>query len=256
MQAEEKKRFLSSIIFPTLLVAAMWLVKVAELAFDTRFAFLGILPREVSGLTGIITAPFIHGDLAHLSANSIPIWVLTSMLFYFYKPIAWKTFFMIYVITGVWVWFWGRQSYHIGASGVVYGLASFLFFSGLFRKDNRLLAITFLVAFLYGSLVWGIFPEIFPEKNISWESHLMGLLSGVVLAFYYKGEGPQRKKYSWDLEEEEDDEDDVNAYWNKPLKKPIKKPQIKDQEKREPFQINYVYKEKAKEGDEGDGKDK
>jgi membrane associated rhomboid family serine protease len=252
MQAEEKKRFLSSIIFPTLLVAAMWLVKVAELAFDTRFGFLGILPREVPGLTGIFTAPFIHGDIAHLSANSLPIWVLTSMLFYFYRPIAWKTFFMVYIITGVWVWFWGRDSYHIGASGVVYGLASFLFFSGLIRKDNRLLAITFLVAFLYGSLVWGVFPEIFPEKNISWESHLMGMLSGLVLAFYYKGEGPQRKKYSWDFEEEEVDEEDENAYWNRPLKKQVRKPEIKEQLRKEPLQINYVYKEKAKEGDSGE----
>ncbi len=250
MKAEERQRFINSIIFPTLLVAAMWLVKVAELAFHTRFFWLGIMPRKASGLVGIITAPFIHGDLAHLSANSLPIWVLTSMLFYFYRPIAWKTFFMIYFITGLWVWFWGRESYHIGASGVVYGLASFLFFSGLFRRDNRLLAITFLVAFLYGSLVWGFFPEIFPEKNISWESHLMGMLSGVVLAFYYKGEGPQRKKYSWDFEEDDDDDDDENAYWNKPLKKPAKMVRKKKEvEKEEPLQINYVYKEKGKESD-------
>lgn len=250
MRPEEKKRFLSSIIFPTLLVAAMWLVKVAELAFDTRFVTLGIMPQKVSGLVGIITAPFIHGDIAHLSANSLPIWVLTSMLFYFYRPIAWKTFLMIWFITGVWVWFWGRESYHIGASGVVYGLASFLFFSGLIRRDNSLLAITFLVAFLYGSLVWGIFPEIFPEKNISWESHLMGMISGVVIAIYYRGEGgPQPKKYSWDFEDDEDDndEDDENAYWNKPLKKPVKmEPKKKEPEKKEPFEINYVYKEKKK----------
>jgi membrane associated rhomboid family serine protease len=249
MKAEERQRFISSIIFSTLLVAVMWLVKVTELAFHVRFVRLGIMPLEATGLIGIFTAPFIHGSLAHLSANSLPVWVLTSMLFYFYRPIAWRTFFLIYFITGLWVWFWGRESYHIGASGVVYGLASFLFFSGLIRRDNRLLAITFLVAFLYGSLVWGIFPEILPEKNISWESHLMGLISGVVLAFYYKGEGPQRKKYSWDFEEEDDDEDDENAYWNKPLKKPEKRPVIKEQEKKEPWQINYIYKEKKDESE-------
>jgi len=244
MQPEEKRRFLNSTLFATILVAAMWLVKVTELAFDTSFAYLGIFPGEVSGLVGIFTSPFIHGDIAHLSANSLPIWVLTSMLFYFYRPIAWKSFFMIYIITGVWVWFWGRESYHIGASGVVYGLASFLFFSGLIRKDNRLLAITFLVAFLYGSLVWGIFPEIFPEKNISWESHLMGLISGLVLAFYYKSEGPQRKKYSWDFEEDDGlDEDDENAYWNRPLKKQARKPETKIENKNKPYEINYIYKE-------------
>ncbi len=118
---------------------------------------------------------------------------------------------MVYLITGLWVWYWGREAYHIRVSGVVYGLASFLFFSGLIRRDNRLLAITFLVAFLYGSLGWGIFPEIFRKQNISWESHLMGMLSGVVLAFYYKGDGPQAKRYSCDFEEEDaDDEDDEN----------------------------------------------
>jgi len=240
MRPEEKQRFINSITFSTLFVAAMWLVKVIELAFDTRFASFGIMPMEPYGLVGIITSPFIHGSIAHLSANSVPIWVLTSMLFYFYRPIAWKTFILIYFITGLWVWFWGRESYHIGASGVVYGLASFLFFSGLLRKDNRLLAITFLVAFLYGSLVWGIFPEIFPEKNISWESHLMGMLSGLVLALFYKGEGPQGKKYSWDFEEDDLEEDDENAYWNKPLKRPEKKAPKKNA----PLKINYIYKEK------------
>ena len=244
MKPEERQRFISSMIFPTLFVAAMWLVKVMELISHTRFVQLGILPREVSGLVGIITAPFIHGDIAHLSANSVPIWVLMTMLFYFYRPMAWKTFLMIYVITGLWVWFWGRvSSYHIGASGVVYGLASFLFFSGIIRKDNRLLAITFLVAFLYGSLVWGIFPELFPDKNISWESHLMGLISGLVIAFFYKGDGPQRKKYSWDFEDEDYDIDDENAYWKVPPKKPKEKTEAK-----KPLEVNYIYKEKGKEG--------
>ena len=248
MNTEEKQKFINSIIFPTLLVAAMWFVKVIELVLHTSFASLGVMPLKVYGLIGIVTSPFIHGSIAHLSANSVPIWVLTSMLFYFYRPIAWKTFFLVYFITGLWVWFWGRESYHIGASGVVYGLASFLFFSGIIRKDNRLLAITFLVAFLYGSLVWGVFPEIFPEKNISWESHLMGLLSGLVLALFYKGEGgPQPKKYSWDFEDEGDDEDDENAYWKLPQKKP---------KKRNPIQINYIYKEKKKENQEGSGESK
>ncbi|OQX78182.1 MAG: hypothetical protein B6D64_07210 [Bacteroidetes bacterium 4484_276] len=243
MNTEEKQKFISSIIFPTLLVAAMWLVKVVELVLHTSFAPLGIMPLKTYGLIGIVTSPFIHGSIAHLSANSVPIWVLTSMLFYFYRPIAWKTFFLIYFMTGIWVWFWGRESYHIGASGVVYGLASFLFFSGIIRKDNRLLAITFLVAFLYGSLVWGIFPEIFPEKNISWESHLMGLLSGLVLALFYKGEGgPQPKKYSWDFEDDDDDDDDENAYWKLPQKKP---------KKRRPLKINYIYKEKEKDNQKG-----
>lgn len=228
-------------LYPTLFVGLMWLVKVAELIFDTRFSFLGVLPMHAEGLFGIVTSPFVHGDLAHLSANTVPVWVLGTVLFYVYRPIAWKIFLLIWLITGLWVWFWGREAHHIGASGIVYGLASFLFFSGIFRRDVRLLAITFLVAFLYGSMVWGIFPDLFPEKNISWESHLMGLLSGLVLALFFKGEGPQRKKYSWELEEDDlPDEDDPDAYWNRPLKK---------KKRREPLQINYVYKKRQDNND-------
>lgn len=241
MKQEEKLRIISSMLYPTLFVALMWLVKVAELIFDIRFSYLGVLPMHIEGLTGIVTSPFVHGDLAHLSANTIPVWVLGSVLFYVYRPIAWKVFLLIWLITGLWVWFWGREAHHIGASGIVYGLASFLFFSGIFRRDVHLLAITFLVAFLYGSMVWGIFPDLFPEKNISWESHLMGLLAGLVLALFFKSEGPQRKKYSWELEEDDlPDEDDPDAYWNRPLKK---------KKKREPLQINYVYKKRDNDKD-------
>jgi membrane associated rhomboid family serine protease len=209
------------------------------------------MPLKVEGLVGIISAPFIHGDLAHLSANTIPIWVLGVLLFYIYPKIGWKIFLLIWAVTGIWVWVMAREAYHIGASGIVYGLASFLFFSGIFRRDGRLLAVTFLVAFLYGSMIWGVFPDLFPEKNISWESHLMGLIAGLVLAVFYRNEGgPLKKKYSWDLEEEDGiDENDPDAYWNKPLKKPVK-PAVPPPTKNEDsasITVNYIYKEKAKE---------
>lgn len=106
-------------------------------------------------------------------------------------------------MVGIWVWVGGRSGYHIGASGLVYGLASFLFFSGVIRNDIRLLAISLLVVFLYGSMIWGIFP-IFPQ--VSWESHMLGGISGLVLAIYYRKYGPQKKVYEWELEEEEEEE--------------------------------------------------
>jgi membrane associated rhomboid family serine protease len=140
-----------------------------------------------------------------LFANSVPLFVLGGSLFYFYREISVKTFLLIYFITGVCVWMGAREAYHIGASGVVYGLASFLFFSGIFRRDGRLLAITMLVTFLYGSMVWGIFPDVYPEENISWESHLWGLITGMILAFYFRKLGPQQKKYDWEYEEDDDD---------------------------------------------------
>lgn len=251
MNREDKRKIIQSIIYPTLFVIVMWIVKVIELVTGASFSYLGILPLKAEGLIGIVTAPFIHGSLAHIGANTIPIWLLGSLLFYVYRPIAWKIFLLIWFVTDIWVWFWAREAYHIGASGIIYGLASFLFFSGIFRRDGRLLAITFLVAFLYGSMIWGVFPELFPEKNISWESHLMGLVAGLVLAVFYRNEGgPVRKKYSWDFEEDDGiPEDDPDAYWNKPVQK--KKPPTENNNQRsEALKINYVYtKSKEKENE-------
>jgi len=106
-----------------------------------------------------------------------------------------------------------------GASGIIYGLSSFLFFSGLIRKNTQLAALALVVAFLYGSMIWGLFPDFFPKENISWEGHLGGFVSGIILAFYYRKSGPQRKRYSWEFEEDEDDDDDSeNAYWKQSKK--------------------------------------
>lgn len=223
----EKSKFIQSIIFPSLFVMFIWLVKITEIIFHFKLSVYGIMPLKASGLTGIITSPLIHGDIAHLSANTIPLWILSVSLFYFYKPIAYKIFFLIYFITGIWVWFWAREAFHIGASGLVYGIASFLFFSGIFRKDTRLMAISLFVAFLYGGIVWGVFPHFYPKRNISWESHFMGLLCGFVLAVYFRQQGPKRKIYSWEFEEDDDSEDDESAYWKIPPKQDIKKEQIK-----------------------------
>jgi len=247
MDSRERIKIIESLLFPTLLVAIMWLVKIAELIFDTSFATLGVYPQKLSGLPGIFLSPFIHGNLAHLSANTIPIWVLGSVLLYFYREIAWKVLLLIYVVTGLWVWAWARESYHIGMSGIIYGLASFLFFSGIFRREGRLMAISFLVIFLYGSLIWGIFPQLFPKENISWESHLMGLIAGLAMAIFYRKEGPQPKRYSWEIEDEDGiAEDDPNAYWNQP---PKKKKEI------DPVPVNYIYKETdATVGQQNEGK--
>jgi membrane associated rhomboid family serine protease len=188
------------------------MVKVVEVLLDISLVNLGIYPLSAKGLPGIITAPLIHSDFSHLIANSTSLFVLLAVLFYFYKEIAFKIFFLIYLFTDIWIWFGAREAFHIGASGLVYGLVSFLFVSGIIRKNPRLMAITLLVTFLYGSLIWGIFPEFFPGRNISWESHLMGLIAGLVLAIYFRSHGPQRKKYEWQ-DEEDDYDDDENAYW-------------------------------------------
>jgi membrane associated rhomboid family serine protease len=204
----EKIRFFRSFFYPFLLVAILWLIKAVELIFSVSFSEYGLYPLQVKGLPGILTAPFLHADLAHLFANSLPLLILGALLFYFYQEIAWAVLLLLYLVTGIWVWTFARgHAVHIGASGVIYGLAAFLFFSGIIRREARLMVITLLVTFLYGGLIWGVFPQFYPNKPISWESHLMGLLAGLILALYFRRSGPQRKIYEWEDDEEDDEED-------------------------------------------------
>jgi membrane associated rhomboid family serine protease len=195
-----KKLFLSMII-PGIFVFLMWIVKIVEVLFDIDLSQFGIYPLSIKGLRGIIFSPFIHADFTHLFNNSVPLFFLSIALFYFYSEVALKVFIGTYFITGFLVWIAGRDAWHIGASGLVYGLASFLFFSGIIRRYFRLIALSLLIVFLYGSMVWGLFPGVY--KNVSWESHMLGFFSGVVLAVWYKNEGPQRPVYEWMQEEEE-----------------------------------------------------
>lgn len=204
---EDRKRFVLSLVFPTFFLIIIWMVKLSEVILNVDFTFLGIFPLKAKGLIGILTAPLIHSDFEHLIANSIPILILGSGLFYFYNKVAYKVFFMSYFIANIWIWFGARYAYHIGASGLVYSFASFLFFSGIFSKNIRLVAISLLVVFLYGSMIWGVLPI---QPHVSWESHLMGAIAGMVLAVYYRKDGPQRKIYNWELEEDDDEQD---RYW-------------------------------------------
>jgi len=195
-----RKRFFLSLIIPGIFIVLMWLVKITELLFEADFSILGIYPLTLRGLPGILLSPFIHADFRHLFNNSLPLFLLSLSLFYFYSEIALKIFSLTLIITGILVWLGGREAWHIGASGVVYGLASFLFFSGIIRKYFRLVALSLVIVFLYGQMVWGIFPGI--HENISWESHMLGFVSGIVLAIIYRKEGPQSPVYEW-MEEED-----------------------------------------------------
>jgi membrane associated rhomboid family serine protease len=228
----EKRKIVHSLVFPLILLIMMWLVWIFEITSGIELNFLGIYPLKLKGLIGIITSPLVHGDLSHLSANSLPVLILGTAIFYFYKEIAFKIFILIYLLTGIWVWFGARDAYHIGASGLIYGMGAFLFVSGIIRKETRLMAVSMIVIFVYGSMIWGVFPDFFPERNISWESHLMGLLAGLVLAFYFRSSGPQRKLYSWELEEEEENDDTINETES-------------DHHTGNPPEIKYHYKEKT-----------
>ena len=203
----EKKIFLHSLLFPALFVLAMWIIKIIEIASGLSFVTFGIFPRSTDGLRGILFSPFIHADFNHLISNSLPFFILGFMLIYFYRRISYRIFFILYFFSGISVWLFGREAWHIGASGVVYAMASFHFVSGIIRSDVRLLTLSIVVVFLYGGLVWGLLP-IRPE--ISWEGHLSGAAAGVILAFYYRKYIIRREKFDWEyeLEEEEDQAQD------------------------------------------------
>lgn len=204
-EAFYRKKLLLSMIIPGMFVFLMIFTKIIEVLFEVDLSKLGIYPLSVRGLPGIICSPFIHEDFRHLFNNSLPLFFLSVALFYFYSEIALKIFSLTYLLTGILVWLGGRAAWHIGASGIVYGLVSFLFFSGVIRKYYRLAALSLLIVFLYGGMVWGLFPGIY--KNISWESHMLGFISGIFLAVIYRNEGPQRPVYEW-MEEEEEEEDE------------------------------------------------
>ncbi len=206
----EKKIFKYSLLIPVLIVGIFWLVKLAENVLHLNLTILGILPLHIEGLPGIFLSPFIHSSYEHLLSNTVPFLILTFALLYFYRRLAYRIFLLIYILSGICVWLGGREAWHIGASGIVYGLASFLFFSGIFRRDANLLTIGIIVVFLYGSMFWGIFPL---QPEISWESHLWGSVSGLLLSFYYRHQGPARPVASWENEPEEEDspEDEFNT---------------------------------------------
>lgn len=195
----EHLKFRYSVYIVISFVMLLWVIKAVEIASDISFSSLGVFPRTFKGTIGILTGPLVHGDIVHLLSNSLPILVLGILLFYFYHRIAFEIFIWLYLVTGFWTWLIAREAYHIGASGVVYGMASFLFFSGIIRKSRQLMTISAIVIFLYGGMIYGVFPEAV-EANVSWESHLMGGIVGLFLAFFFR-----RTKISFDLEEEGQD---------------------------------------------------
>lgn len=172
---------------PLYLLVAMWLVFWLDANYSLRLQEWGVLPHHYSGLRGIVAAPLLHGSLKHLANNSLPLLILGAALHYFYPKIALKVWLFIWVLSGVGIWFIGRESYHIGASSIIYGLAGFIFLSGVLRKHANLLALSLFVAFFYGGLVWGLFPI---KEQVSWEGHLAGGLAGFGAAIIYRKVAP------------------------------------------------------------------
>lgn len=198
---EEHKQFKFSpivIAFPLYFVLVLWIVFWIEGNYNLYLTKYGLYPRTISGLRGIVFSPFIHSGIKHLFNNSLPLLILLISLFYFYRKIAFKVLIYGTLLSGLLTWIIARDSYHIGASGIIYLLFSFILFSGLIRKYYRLIAVSLIVIFLYGSMIWYILPV---KDEISWEGHLSGFLIGLLFAFIYKNYGPQPFQYDWEDED-------------------------------------------------------
>lgn len=183
------------------LVAGIWLVWLAAFALGWDMDALGIRPRDVHGLVGILTAPFVHASFEHLMSNTLPLGLLSAFMLYAYPRAARYALPLIWLVSGLGVWLWARPSLHVGISGITHGLMFFLFVIGLLRRDRLGVSIALAVFFLYGGMTMTVLPR---EENVSFEYHLAGAIAGLVaaLAFYRLDPLPPRKRYSWDEEEE------------------------------------------------------
>jgi membrane associated rhomboid family serine protease len=196
-----EKRVVKHALFISIsLIVLLWVIKLFEVEYNLDFSTLGILPLKTKGLRGIIFSPFIHGSIGHLAANTLPLFILVFSLFFFYRKSPYTIFLLIYLLSGSFVWLFGREALHIGSSGIIYGLAAYLFLSGILSHNVSQLTISLIVALVYGYLFWGIFP-IKPE--ISWESHLWGGVSGLGMALFFRKTTIADRA---NLEEEGDDE--------------------------------------------------
>ena len=212
MKQQEPFKFTIDVIaYPIGFVILLWLIFAIEIRFGFSLNFLGIYPRKISGLIGVICSPFIHSGISHLWHNTIPLFVLSTALFYFYRPIAVKVLLYGILLSGFFTWCIGRPSYHIGASGLIYVLASFVFFKGVFAKHYRLIALSLLVAFLYGSMIWNTIPL---EEGISWEGHLSGLIVGLVFALFFRKQIAKPKRYVWEEPDYNEDDDEFLKHFD------------------------------------------
>jgi membrane associated rhomboid family serine protease len=177
-------------------VAVLWLIPL--LGWGLELERFGVRPRQWIGLPGILVAPLLHAGFIHLIANTLPLVVLGTTMLHLYPTAAFRVLSAVYLGPGIAVWLFARDGNHVGASGLVYGLVSYIFVAGLIRRDRRAIAASLLVAFMYGALVWGVLPIM---NGVSWETHLAAALIGTSMAIALRhADIPPPKQYSWESE--------------------------------------------------------
>jgi len=178
------------------LLGLLWLILIVDNLLGLGLARFGLRPRHLEGLVGIFTAPLLHGGVEHLFSNSLPLLISLTTILYLYPRSAVRVIPFIWIGSGLLAWMIGRPSLHFGASGFVYGLLAFVFISGILRLDMRSVAVSVMVWFLYGSMIWGVLPI---RSNMSWELHLTGAILGVALAIIYRRwDTTPLKRYAWE----------------------------------------------------------
>ena len=228
-------------LVPTLLLILLWFVFFLEHSFNIDLTSHGILPRNVSGLQGVFFSPFLHGSFNHIANNSIPLFILTTALIFFYRDISLKILFYGILLSGLITWVIGRESYHVGASSLIYVLVSFIFFKGMMTQYYRLMALSMAVVLFYGGMIWYVFPDI--DKTISWEGHLAGLITGFFFSAYYKT--PDYKKaiqYNWEKPDFNPEDDTFMKHFDENgnfVNTPIE--DENDEQDSSTATINYVY---------------
>jgi membrane associated rhomboid family serine protease len=178
-------RFLKSIRIPLYFILALWAIHLFQVITGWSLAEYGLYPRRSWGLRGILFSPLLHADFPHLISNSFPLFTLAAIILYFYRSVAIRSFVLIYFLTGLAVWLFGRSVFHIGASGVVYGLVAFVFWNGIFRRNLKSIVLALIVMVFFKGMFLGILPT---EQGISWESHLLGALVGILVSYLFKEE--------------------------------------------------------------------
>lgn len=163
----------------------MWIVFLYEIKYGFNFNQYSIYPRRIASLFGILASPFLHSDVSHITNNTLSFFVLMLLLRFFYSKVYFQVFIIGLLVSGIFTWLFARPAYHLGMSGVIYVLASFIISKSFFSKQYNLIALSFVVIFIYGSMIWYVFPV---DKSISWEGHLSGLITGILLSFCYKNE--------------------------------------------------------------------